>query len=355
MTKRKNEEIVDAGLTQDKKPADGAASAANPKLNADDVSKIKEDYHRAFSKHKSVLDEVAFILGERLSASGIKTHNIDKRVKELDSVVGKCERKGEKDISLLRDIVGARIICLFRTDMAQVGKIIEENFDVIEIDDKLAGHNSPLGYLSIHYLCKMPSRYIGPRYENTYGLIFEIQVRTLCMHAWAAVSHHLDYKGDWDVPAELQQALSALSGLFFVADREFEQFYSARLESKKRAEQAVGSSDQEINLDTVSVFLRNSFPSRVVDSDEVISVLVRDIKAAGYKKLSEVEADVYRARNSFEKYEASHPPSGKGLFTSIGAVRISLCLASDAFYEHYKKISNVRDPNYNDPMKAYRL
>lgn len=38
-------------------------------------------------------------------------------------------------------------------------------------------------------------------------LTFEIQVRTLCMHAWAVVSHYLDYKGDWDVPADLKLSL----------------------------------------------------------------------------------------------------------------------------------------------------
>jgi hypothetical protein len=41
------------------------------------------------------------------------------------------------------------------------------------------------------------------------------------MHCWAAVSHYLDYKGDWDVPVDLKRALSALSGLFYVADNEF--------------------------------------------------------------------------------------------------------------------------------------
>jgi ppGpp synthetase/RelA/SpoT-type nucleotidyltranferase len=71
-----------------------------------------------------------------------------------------------------------------------------------------------VGYLSIHYTCRMPDRYLGPRYELTSGIVFEVQVRTLCMHAWATVSHYLDYKGDWDVPAELKRSLSALSGLF---------------------------------------------------------------------------------------------------------------------------------------------
>ena len=180
---------------------------------------------------------------------GTFPHAIEKRVKDVASVIAKCKRDNINEFSQLHDIVGARVVCLFRSDMDEVGKLLSENFDVIEVDDKLSVDNNPLGYLSVHYACKIPSRYKGPRYENTAGVVFEIQVRTLCMHCWAAVSHYLDYKGDWDVPADLKRALSALSGLFYVADSEFEQFYSARIESKRKAEQ-LGPAE-EINLEPI--------------------------------------------------------------------------------------------------------
>ena len=63
----------------------------------------------------------------------------------------------------------------------------------------------------------MRAEYSGPRYDNIAVLPFEIQVRTIAMDAWANVSHHLDYKSDKDVPAELRKDFYALSGLFYLA------------------------------------------------------------------------------------------------------------------------------------------
>jgi putative GTP pyrophosphokinase len=174
--------------------------------------------------------------------------------------------------------------------------------EVIEVDDKLAESNNPLAYMSVHYKCKMPSTYQGQRYEKTANVTFEIQVRTLCMHCWAAVSHHLDYKGDWDVPAELKRAL-ALGGLFYVADDEFEHFNAARLASKKSTEAASKPLEQDINLDTISAYLRKKFPDRAAMVSELISDLVREIREAGYQSLGQVDYDVERALGACNPYE----------------------------------------------------
>lgn len=306
-------------------------SGAQSEISDEQIQKIEKDYQVSLARSESLLEEVEYILKEKLKARNLKVHAIEKRVKELSSVIAKCKRDNIGEFSELQDIVAARVVCLFRPDMDSVGTLIRENFDVVEVDDKLSADNNPLGYLSVHYSCKIPNRYSGPRYENTDGVVFEIQVRTLCMHCWAAVSHYLDYKGDWDVPAELKRALSALSGLFYVADSEFEQFYSARAASLKRAETSVDpAANEEINLDTMAVYLRTKFPKRKQYGSDDVSSLVHEIKRAGYASIADVDRDIERAKDAFAAYEKRRPPTS-GKFAAVGVARVSLRLANKNF------------------------
>ena len=293
-----------------------------------DREKLEKDYKSLTPRNVALLDEVTFILKERIAVAEIKIHSIEERIKSLRSVLDKCERKGIQDFAALQDLVGARVVCLFRSDMARIGELLEANFDVVSVDDKIL-EGGPLGYLSVHYICKMPNRYQGPRYENTVNAVFEVQVRTLCMHAWAAVSHHLDYKGEWDVPEDLKRALSALSGLFYVADSEFEQFNAARLESKARAEREKGAgANLDINLDTVGAYLANRFPDRGQSNAEAISQLVHEIKAAGYISMAELDRDMIRGEPAFLEYERTDPPVN-GRYLAAGVVRVTLRLVSE--------------------------
>jgi ppGpp synthetase/RelA/SpoT-type nucleotidyltranferase len=306
-------------------------------LSAAQLADIEQAYRNAEANYKALLEEVAFILQDKIAAADVRTHGIEKRLKSLSSVENKCRSKNIADIGMLVDIAGARAICLFRSDMSKVGEIIHANFDVQSVDDKIS-NDGPLGYMSIHYVCKMPERYTGPRYENTRNLQFEIQVRTLCMHAWAAVSHYLDYKGEWDVPEELKRALSALGGLFYVADSEFEQFYAARVASKSEAEKtAAWKEDQEINLDTMSSFLVQALPDRNHSDVPAISLLVQEIKRAKYRSMREVSSDVARGRAAFEAYENKHPPSTTRRYADVGVVRATLRIVNKNMRELARK------------------
>ena len=289
-------------------------------LTVEDRLRIQKSLQTDEPRNKALLEEIVFILQTKLATSGIKVHDIEMRIKDAASVIDKCERKSIQDHNQLVDIVGARVISLFRSDMAGVAKVLSSNFDVLQVDDKII-EGDPLGYQSTHYVCKLPARYSGPRYENTSGIQFEIQVRTLCMHAWAAVSHYLDYKGDWDVPDDLKRALSALGGLFYVADNEFEQFYAARQRSKVEADKpSEADRGQELNLDTLTSYLNHKFKNRKQSAN--ISKLVRELKSNGYQTIEDVDMMVDRGDEAFRAYERAHPPSG-GSFVAEGVVRVT--------------------------------
>jgi putative GTP pyrophosphokinase len=285
------------------------------------------------SVYKALREEIVFILEDRIAVNAIKIHAIESRVKELPSLLEKCARKATNDPFLsFVDISAARVVCLFRSDIERLKKIVAENFDLIAIDDKIEKGNDPLSYLSVHMICKMKSGFSGPRYEKILGKSFEIQLRTLCMHCWAAVSHYVDYKGDWDVPANLKMALSALSGLFYVADSEFEQFNAAMMASKKSAEEAPRAESvvQDINLDTVTALLRRIFPDRDTVPAGKMSELVHEIKTAGYHSLDQLQNDLRAGAKHVTDYEMKSR-DGKLFFADIGAARRALAGVSDSF------------------------
>ena len=53
-------------------------------------------------------------------------------------------------------------------------------------------------------------------------MTFEIQIRTICQHAWSSVSHNLFYKNEKYVPRNVKRDFHAINGLFYVADTHFE-------------------------------------------------------------------------------------------------------------------------------------
>jgi hypothetical protein len=182
----------------------------------------------------------------------------------------------------------------------------------------------------------MRSEFTGPRYNKIKGLKFEIQVRTLCMHAWAAISHYLDYKAEWDIPIHLRKGLNALSGLFYVADEQYEQLYNARQESRISAGEA-SPGPTSINLDTVAAFLSSKYPERKLGRIEQISTLVREMLEGGYSSIGEVDRDLRATEAFLGKDEAGVRKTQKIrqplFYNSVGAVRTSLAHKNVRFKE----------------------
>jgi len=169
-------------------------------------------------------DTVHGLLAELVKKSGIDLLSIEHRVKAEDSLKGKLERKGDRYHSLddLTDILGARVICFFNDDVDAVGKLLEETF-VIDWEnsaDKRAEIKADtFGYLSLHYICSLAPDSGYP--AEICGKKFEIQVRTVLQHAWAAINHDMGYKSEFGVPRIVVREFSRVAGLLEIADDEF--------------------------------------------------------------------------------------------------------------------------------------
>jgi putative GTP pyrophosphokinase len=289
-------------------------------------------------RYERLRDEAGWALGRALEVAGIQLHGeVSARVKTDGSFLRKVRRKEcVQPFEEITDIVGLRAVCLFTSQLPQIRDIIQREFSVIRAEDRGAERDeSSFGYRSVHFLAKLSPRYQGPRYDGLHDLVFEIQTRTIVMHAWASVSHYLDYKSPLDIPTDLRRDFHALSAMFYVVDKHFELFFAGSQRSKEeartQAEQIVqhgpSGQDPEVNLDSLSAYLRARFPERDTGPSASVSRLVDELIRNGYRRLSQIDGMLDRGADDFAAGEREHPPEGTGgRYTAVGVVRVSLAI-----------------------------
>lgn len=286
----------------------------------------EQEFARLRPLYERLAEEVRFALRRDLDAEGIKTHDVSARAKTLASLREKATRKEyEHPLREAPDLAGVRVVTLFLSDIARVDEIIRRHVAVESEEDTIEGGDAAtFGYMSRHYVGTLADHYSGARYDDVKGLKVEIQLRTIIMDAWAHISHYLAYKSDSSIPRELRRQFSALSGLFYVADQQFESLAVASGRVQEEASAAIGAgteaSDVDLNLDTLTAWLRERFPDRFQSRRDAIAVLVEDLREAGYSTLGEVEARVHEARPLFEEAERARGQP----FVDVGVVRASL-------------------------------
>lgn len=300
-----------------------------------DTEELTRRFRALEGRHRDLCSEVAHSLSRVISSSGIKIHSISSRPKTLESFLGKVDRKKYSDpFAQCEDLAAARVVCLFMSDLDVIRDAIENTFEVLSRHDKIQdGDASSFGYMSQHYVCRLSGDHSGPRYDHITDLKFEIQVRTILMDAWANISHYLSYKNEDSIPRDVTRDFHALSGLLFVADRQFEALAAAAVRSAANAENDIvhsGVNVSEVNADTVSALLLKLFGDRDVGSVFDISDLVQEVRSFGYTDLRELAHDIEKGVPAALEEEAAFPPHAlpgeedDGRFSRVGMVRTSL-------------------------------
>lgn len=311
---------------------------------------LRAQYDDLRPRLERLRDEALFVIQEAVAREGIKVHAFHTRIKEFESVQRKLVREEQSasngaSLNDLNDLVGLRIVCLFLSDIPQLGTSLGGCVDVIHEDNKIDGADvSSFGYQSVHFVCRFPEQFSGPRYDSLKGMPFEVQVRTIAMDAWAAASHYLDYKTELGVPIGLRKDFYALSGLFYVADTHFEMFYKEAQLSREKLRATAPSPLLEcpLDLDTLSQYIKIALPDRKRADNIDISDLLTELLAADYKFVKEVDRQLKRVMEVFLLYERDNPPAMVGdddnaevigQFSDVGVIRVLLEIADDHFLQ----------------------
>ena len=330
--------------------------AKKAELPSSIIENLKSDYDGERPKAERLLacvrDEMGALLDQRNVALGVP---IEARIKDWESIVEKVRRNSLSisKISELQDLVGLRLILLFRRDLLIVNDLLGNNFDIIQVEDTAERlEDSQFGYQSRHYLARIKDEWLAvPRYNNLGGLIIEIQVRTLAQHMWAAASHKLQYKREESVPPPLRRTIYRVSALLEIVDLELDRVLGERTEYINE-ETTTPSSSATLDVDLVHLISKEILPEVNYEKDmegfdEVLMELrelsvnttddLRDLLSKELEKVMEEDRKV-AARAASGGYGNKRRVSKGGYFTHIGLIRQAM-------------IERFGDPKYKQARK----
>lgn len=169
-------------------------------------------------------------LESELSKRGIKAI-VSCRAKQPNNLRGKLKnRNEEKNYGTVQDIfndivdlVGIRVALYFPSDRKLVDEIVNELFDVSKSKIFPESSYKPMhtkrfsGYWATHYRVRTKKNYnANTKHQDT---LFEIQVASVLMHAWAEVEHDLVYKPhSGEVSEEELAILDEINGLVLTGE-----------------------------------------------------------------------------------------------------------------------------------------
>ena len=191
------------------------------------LDELLQDYATLQAQYATFGDRLHALIDTLLTGAEIRIHAIEHRTKSTPSLREKVSRPG-KHYDALRDVLdlcGLRIIVYYPEDVARITELIRAEFAVDLLSSSDAGsHLAPheFGYRSVHVVIQLSAQRAELREWRSFSEFrAEIQIRTVLQHAWAAISHALQYKHEDAVPRDLRRRLYRLAGLLELADEEF--------------------------------------------------------------------------------------------------------------------------------------
>lgn len=291
-------------------------------------------------------DEILQLLRHNSVTLGVP---LEARVKAWSSIEEKLTRIHFHSASLteLEDLVGLRVILLFKRDLERTCRLISKTFRVLHQRDKSDQlGEKEFGYQSVHFVVKLPKQWLNlPSFSAFEEFQAEIQVRTLAQHIWAAASHVLQYKQEAAVPLPVRRSINRVSALLEVVDLEFQRVlnerdaYQATLKDK--------APDRPLNVDVLAAILDEFFPKQNKRPFEAYSLLLWELQALGIhssgqlRELIERNLDaaldkeaesVGRRKEYFDAHPGEDRPTDDVFFAHSGLLRMVL---EEEFGQHY--------------------
>lgn len=224
------------------------------------------------------------LIEDLLKDEGIRFQIVECRTKELKSFREKISRSNKNyshPLAEITDLSGLRIILYYLEDVELVCDLVKREFNVnseSSIDKGDLLQPNEFGYRSVHFVASLKSdRKALREWRACSDLVAEIQIRTILQHAWAAISHALDYKHEVDVPSASRRQLFRLSGLLELSDEQFSLLRRQRDSLSQQTAERIDKGDitGEINIVTVGQYIE--------ESDDLIPFISKTAKYAGFR------------------------------------------------------------------------
>jgi ppGpp synthetase/RelA/SpoT-type nucleotidyltranferase len=208
-----------------------------------EISRLLADFADKQTAFTLFAQDLNALFGRLCGATKISAE-ISSRVKESQSLQRKVVAKGYRALDEVPDLAGVRVITQHLSDVDAVCEMLHREFQVTEDVPHGVDHPEAFGYASRHLVCRMAAERAAITEWAPYSeLWFEVQVRTILQHAWASISHALDYKAGSDAPPSVRRKLFQVAALIEVGDALFEGFRT-ELDAVRRDYKSVSASEE---------------------------------------------------------------------------------------------------------------
>lgn len=241
-----------------------------------DINIEADVFSKYYSENYKILETAATYFCSVINSillQQVPVQSVITRIKDKDECISKFKRKYQKQLedekkeyeikNHISDLIGIRVICLYEPDIIKIQSLLEENFVVIDITDKIKDIDSTenqFGYKSLHLDLKLDDRRNSlPENIQYSNLQFEVQIRTIIQDAWSVLDHKIKYKKN--IPPDLKRRINRLSALFELSDNEF---YSIKLDTEKFEQEAMETShkpNQPLNIFSFLEIVSPNFPT----------------------------------------------------------------------------------------------
>ncbi|WP_066873823.1 RelA/SpoT domain-containing protein [Clostridium mediterraneense] len=233
-----------------------------------DIYKLEQIY-MDYIKYKSSYETQADFIANILRYNS-EVHSVKSRIKDnyglIEKIIRKTKDRREKygqnfEFTVdnykneINDLIGIRVIHIFKDQWEEIHKFIKKTWKVIEITANVRdGDNTKRfeeldievrsrqsGYRSVHYLVEF--------YPTNQRVIAEIQVRTIFEEGYGEIDHRLRYSHD-EIPEILKSNLLLFNRIIGSADEMASLINNLNkewLDNEKMYKKIIEEKDKEIN------------------------------------------------------------------------------------------------------------
>ena len=207
-------------------------------MSASELATPNDHLAAAYESRLPLLERLASVLKSETTEALAGLSHIDRvafRVKAPGSFATKAldpatEPHYTEPLVEIEDQVAGRVLVFFLSDITPVEERLRNTFNTVERIHRRPEKDDEFGYESHHLICMIPPQLKPTGWEDREDVptTFELQLRTLFMHAWAEPQHDLDYKGAAELSREIKRELSWIAASAWGSDQAFDRVWKSQ-------------------------------------------------------------------------------------------------------------------------------